>query len=132
MASEATLAAKKSLEDVTQIAQGGGNVTESAGDVLSISKRFGIRKEEYPILVECCKYWQNQVRRRYTFMWAEMHPKFEQHLNMKRAVLMHLDAEYSIRHGRNVVNYQYPLQLGFKGMIEKCRKKIKKATSEMA
>jgi 4-hydroxyphenylacetate decarboxylase large subunit len=129
MAGEAALAAQKSLEDITQTAQGGGNVTESVGDVLSISKRFGIRKEEYPLLVECCKYWQNKSAEDTAFLWAEMHPKFEQHLNMKKAVLMHMDAEYSIRHGRNVVNYQYPLQLGFKGMIEKCRQKIKEATS---
>lgn len=129
MAGEAAFAAQKSLEDVTQAAKGGGNVAQSVGDVLSISNRFGIRKEEYPLLVDCCKYWENKSVEDTAFLYAAMHPKFQQHLNMKKAVLMHMDAEYSIRHGRNVVNYQYPLQLGFKGMIEKCQRKINETTS---
>ena len=130
MEHEAEEAAKMSLEDVTVVAEGGGNVTESAGNVLSISKRFGIRKEEYPILIELCRYWRNKSAEDTSFMWAAMHPKYEQLLNMKKAVLMSADLESSIRHGRNVVNYQYPLQIGFKGMIEKCNDQINAHTGE--
>ncbi len=124
MEDEAANAAKRSLEDITVCATGGGNVTESAGNVLSISRRFGIRAEEYPVLVDICKYWVNKSSEDICWHAASIHPQYEAHLKMKQAVLMHFDLEYSVRHGRNVVNYQYPLQLGFKGMIEKCQKHI--------
>lgn len=128
METESAKAATKSLEDVTIVAEGGGNVTESVGNVLSISKRFGVRREEYPVIVELCRYWKNKSVEDSSFMWAAMHPRFGQFLNMKKAVLMCSDLETSVRHGRNVVNFQYPLQIGFKGMLEKCRRKIAENT----
>ncbi|TDA65621.1 MAG: MFS transporter [Clostridia bacterium] len=124
MEHEAEEASKMSLEEVVVLAKGGGNVTQSAGNVLSISGRFGIRREEFPMLVEVCRYWKNKSSEDTCFMWAAMHPKYDQYLNMKKAVLMHVDLEYSLRHGRNVVNYQLPLQIGFKGMIDACTEKI--------
>lgn len=124
METEAARAATRSLEEVTIVADGGGNVTESVGNVLSISKRFGVRREEYPMVVELCRYWKNKSVEDSSFIWAAMHPRFEQYMNMKKAVLMCSDLETSVRHGRNVVNFQYPLQLGLNGMIEKCHRKI--------
>ena len=124
MAHEAEAASLKSLEEITVIAEGGGNVTESAGNVLSISKRFGIRKEDYAALIEDCRYWKNKSSEDMGFMWGAMHPKYDEYLNIKKAVLVHVDLETSIRHGRNVVNYQYPLQIGFNGMIQECKDKI--------
>jgi 4-hydroxyphenylacetate decarboxylase large subunit len=124
MKHEAAEAINMPLEKVTVLAKGGGNVTESAGNVISISGRFGNRIEESPILLELCRYWSNKSAEDTCFMWAAMHPKYEEFINMKKAVLMHVDLESSIRHGRNVINYQLPLQIGFGGMIEKCKQSI--------
>lgn len=42
---------------VSVVGAGGGNVTKNFGNVISIAQKFGMRKEEIPVLVKVSKYW---------------------------------------------------------------------------
>lgn len=44
---------------VSVVGAGGGNVTKNFGNVISIAQKFGMRKEEIPVLVKVSKYWDN-------------------------------------------------------------------------
>jgi len=55
MYKEAKKAGKVSADEATTMGQGGGNVTKSAGNVLSLAGKFGLRKEEMPILIHIAK-----------------------------------------------------------------------------
>jgi 4-hydroxyphenylacetate decarboxylase large subunit len=48
-------AGKVSADQVTTMGQGGGNVTESVGNVISIAGKFGLRREEMPMLLDIAK-----------------------------------------------------------------------------
>ena len=49
--------AESSADAVSQVGAGGGNVTESYGEIVSLAKKFGMRKEDIPVLVKVSKYW---------------------------------------------------------------------------
>ncbi len=51
---------KASADTVTTMGQGGGNVTHSEGNVISIAGKFGIRKEEMPVLLKTARKWHNK------------------------------------------------------------------------
>lgn len=121
---DAKKASNMELEKITVLAKGGGVVSESTKNVLSISGRFGQRMDEYPALLEICRYWNNKSAEDTCYLWGTLHPEYSTLVNMKKAVLMASDMEYGNRHGRSVTNYQYPMQMGFKGMIDWCNQQI--------
>lgn len=117
-------ASNKALEEITILAEGGGIVSESTPEVLSISKRYGMRVEEYPALIEICKYWRNKSAEDTCYQWGEMHPEYKTLVNFKNSVLMCSDMEYGNRHGRSVTNYQIVFAKGFEGMKKRCQELI--------
>ncbi|MDR3670823.1 MAG: pyruvate formate lyase family protein [Holophaga sp.] len=121
---DASKASNMELEKITILGKGGGVVSGSTKEVLSISGRFGQRMDEYPALLELCRYWNNKSAEDTCYLWGTLHPEYSTLVNLKKAVLMSSDQEYGNRHGRSVTNFQYPLQMGFKGMIDWCRKQI--------
>lgn len=127
---DANKASNMELEKITILAKGGGVVSESTKDVLSISGRFGQRMEEYPMLLDICRYWNNKSSEDTCYLWGMLHPEYDTLVRMKKAVLMSSDMEYGNRHGRSVTNYQYAMQMGFKGIIEWCEKLIAENLSE--
>ncbi|HOJ19843.1 MAG TPA: 4-hydroxyphenylacetate decarboxylase large subunit [Ignavibacteriaceae bacterium] len=117
---EALKAGKLSADEVTTIGHGGGNVTESAGNVISIAGKFGIRKEEMPILLKTAKKWFNKsvedVGHKYEQLVTGYHTKEE----IMRAVICMFDSGYTLPQGREVINYYYPLQYGIEGIKTLC------------
>lgn len=117
-------ASNKALEEITILATGGGVVSESTDKVLSMARRFGLRVEEHPAMIEICKYWQNKSAEDTCWMWGTMHPEYDTLVKFKDVVLMAADMEYGNRHGRSVNNYQIVFSKGFQGMIERCKELI--------
>ncbi len=56
-------ASNKALEEITILATGGGVVSESTPEVLSMARRYGMRVEEHAALIEICRYWQSSLPR---------------------------------------------------------------------
>ncbi|MCI6574977.1 MAG: hypothetical protein MSC53_07430 [Arcanobacterium sp.] len=117
-------ASNKALEDVTILATGGGVVAEDTEDLISISKRYGLPREEYEGMLEACKYWENTSVEETSWMWGKMHPEYDTLVKFKDAVLMSSDMEYGNRHGRSVNSYAVVFTLGFEGMKKRCRELI--------
>ena len=46
-----------SVDELSKFGSGGGNVTESFGNVVSIAGKFGMRREEVPALLHIAKQW---------------------------------------------------------------------------
>ena len=55
---EAMESGKLTADTFTTVGKGGGNVIKSSGNVISIAGKFGLRKEELPILMEVAKKWK--------------------------------------------------------------------------
>lgn len=117
-------ASNKALEEVTILATGGGVVSESTPEVLSMARRYGMRIEEHAALIEICRYWQNKSAEDTCWKWGTLHPEYDTLVNFKNAVLMAADMEYGNRHGRSVTNYQIVFEKGFQGMIDRCKELI--------
>ena len=60
MYKDALESGKLTADTVTTMGKGGGNVTKSAGNVISIAGKFGLRIEEMPILLEVAKKWKDR------------------------------------------------------------------------
>ena len=118
------IASNKALEEITILATGGGVVSESTPQVLSMARRYGLRAEEHAALIEICRYWKNKSAEDTCWKWGTMHPEYDTLVRFKNAVLMAADMEYGNRHGRSVTNYQIVFEKGFQGMIDRCRELI--------
>jgi 4-hydroxyphenylacetate decarboxylase large subunit len=121
---EALEAGKLSSDTVTKWGKGGGNVTESVGDVLSIAGKFGLRKEELPILVEIAKRWKDKSVDDIGHKYEQMVPEYNEKEAIMRSVVCMFDSGYTLPQGREVMNFYYPLQYGIDGIINFCKKKI--------
>lgn len=124
MYQEALKAGKLSADTVTKWGKGGGNVTESVGNVLSIAGKFGLRKEELPILLETARRWQNKSVEDVGHKYEQCVPEYKEKEAIMRAVVCMFDSGYTLPQGREVIDYYYPLQYGIDGVIDICRKKI--------
>lgn len=123
-------AEEANLEAVCFSATGGGNVTESTGQVLSIANSYGLRVEEFPVVKWMSNYWNKKATVDVCPVWANYHPEYEKFYKLKRAVMNHADVEFGVRHGRNVVGFQIALQNGFGGMIEMAQQEAKVCLAE--
>lgn len=124
MYQEALDAGKVSADEVTTMGQGGGNVTKSIGNVMSIAGKFGMRKEEMPMLLKIAKKWHNKSVDDVGHKYEQMVPGYETKEEIMRAVICMFDSGYTLPQGREVMNYYYPLQFGINGIIEICREKL--------
>lgn len=126
---EAEAPAENEADSVSVVGAGGGNVTESYGEVISIAKKFGMRKEDIPVLVKVSKYWDGISVEDISTKYAKTLPGFEQFQNIMDSVLVMFDS-FAIPQGREVMNYYMPLQYGFDGILELCDEKIAKTMGE--
>ncbi|HBM16138.1 MAG TPA: MFS transporter [Lentisphaeria bacterium] len=124
MYKEALESGKLSADKVTTWGKGGGNVTKSTGNVISIAGKFGIRKEELAILMETARKWQNKSVDDVGHKYEQEVPGYKEKEAIMRSVICMFDSGYTLPQGREVVNYYYPLQYGIDGIIEICRKAI--------
>ena len=124
MYQEALEAGKVSADEVTTMGQGGGNVTKSIGNVMSIAGKFGMRKEEMPMLLKIAKKWHNKSVDDVGHKYEQMVPGYETKEEIMRAVICMFDSGYTLPQGREVMNYYYPLQFGINGIINICKEKL--------
>ena len=126
MYKEALESGKLSADEVSTMGKGGGNVTESIANVMSIAGKFGLRKEEMPILMEVAKKWKDKSVDDVGHKYEQLVPEYNEKEAIMRSVICMFDSGYTIPQGREVINYYYPLQYGIDGIIEICRESIGK------
>lgn len=121
--------AEAEADAVSIVGTGGGNVTQSYGNVISIAKKFGMRKEDVPVLVKAARYWAGKSVEEISYKYAEKTPAYKLHKDMMDSVICMFDS-FCIPQGREVMNYYLPLQYGWDGIIELCDKKIAETMGE--
>lgn len=92
MYKEALEAGKVSADTITTMGQGGGNVTKSVGNVLSVAGKFGLRKEEMPMLIKIAKKWHNKSVDDVGHKYEQMVPGYHEKEAIMRAVICMFDS----------------------------------------
>jgi len=95
---------------------GGGNVTQSSGNIVSIAGKFGIRAEQTPALIALARAWEGRSVEALGHKYEMLVPDYQMKENIMKSVICMFDSGYTIPQGREVVNYYYPLQYGFDGI----------------
>ncbi|MEG2765833.1 MAG: pyruvate formate lyase family protein, partial [Acidaminococcaceae bacterium] len=121
--------AESEADRVSIVGAGGGNVTESYGNIISIAKKFGMRKEDIPALIKASKPWDRVSIEELSTEYAKMTPEYDQHKKLMDSVVCMFDS-FAIPQGREVINYYFPLQYGWDGIIELCDQKIAETMGE--
>lgn len=121
--------AENEADSVSVVGAGGGNVTESYGNIISIAKKFGMRKEEIPVLVKVSKPWEGISIEELSDKYSQMTPGYDQFKRIMDSVICMFDS-FAIPQGREVMNYYMPLQYGFDRIIELCDEKIAEVMGE--
>lgn len=114
-----------SADELSQFGQGGGNVTKSFGNVVSIAGKFGMRKEEIPSLIRVAHEWLNKSVEDVSLRYEKLVPEYETKKMIMDSLICMFDSGYTIPQGREVINYYYPLEYGFEGLKEMARECIK-------
>ncbi|MCQ2966593.1 MAG: 4-hydroxyphenylacetate decarboxylase large subunit [Alphaproteobacteria bacterium] len=120
---------ESAADAVSMVGAGGGNVTKSYGNIISIAKKFGMRKEDVPVLVKASKPWDGCSVEDISTKYGKDTPNYKLHKAMMDSVVCMFDS-YCIPQGREVMNYYLPLQYGWDGIIELCNQKISETMGE--
>ena len=104
-------------------------VNHDYGNIISIAKKFGMRKEEIPVLVKVSKPWDGNSVEELSNKYAQYTPDYTLEQNIMESVLCMFDS-YCIPQGREVMNYYLPLQYGWDGIIELCNQRITETMGE--
>lgn len=112
-----------SADEVSRFGAGGGNVTASFGPVVSIAGKFGMRQEEVPAMLHTARAWVGKSVDDLGHKYEQMVPGYDVKEEIMKAVVCMFDSGYTLPQGREVINYYYPLQYGFDGLIEMARQK---------
>lgn len=107
-----------SAGELSKFGTGGGNVTKSFGKVVSIAGKFGMRQEEIPVLVKLAKEWVGRSVDDLGHKYEQMVPGYQTKENIMKSLICMFDSGFTLPQGREVINYYYPLQYGFDGLIE--------------
>ncbi len=107
-----------SAGELSEFGHGGGNVTKSFGNVVSIAGKFGMRKEEIPVLLKVANEWVGRSVEDLGHKYEKMVPDYEVKENIMRSLVCMFDSGFTLPQGREVINYYYPLQYGFDKIIE--------------
>jgi 4-hydroxyphenylacetate decarboxylase large subunit len=112
-----------SADEVSKFGAGGGNVTKSFGNVVSIAGKFGIRQEEIPALIRVAHEWVGKSVDDLRSKYEQMVPDYDLKEKIMRSVICMFESGFTLPLGREVINYYYPLQYGFDGLIEMARER---------
>ena len=112
-----------SADELSKFGSGGGNVTESFGDVVSIAGKFGMRREEIPALLHIAKQWVGKSVDDLGHKYEQMVPDYGIKEAIMRSIVCMFDSGYTLPQGREVVNYYYPLEHGFDALIQMAKEK---------
>jgi 4-hydroxyphenylacetate decarboxylase large subunit len=114
-----------SADELSKYGTGGGNVTRSFGSVVSLAGKFGMRQEEVPATLRIAREWVNKSVDDICHRYEKMVPEYPIKESIMRNVVCVMDSGYTLPQGREVMNYYYPLQYGFDGIIAICEKRMK-------
>lgn len=116
---------ESAADAVSVVGAGGGNVTKSYGEIISLAKKFGMRKEEIPVLVKASKPWAGisveDLADKYSKMIGEK--EYKQYRQLMDSVVCMFDS-FAITQGREVINYYLPLEYGFDRLLELCDERM--------
>jgi 4-hydroxyphenylacetate decarboxylase large subunit len=124
---EASKSVGSAADELSHVGEGGGNVTKSFGEVVSIAGKFGMRKEEIPVLLKVANEWVGKSVEDVSLRYEKMVPEYDTKEKIMRSLVCMFDSGYTIPQGREVINYYYPLQYGFdrlKEIAEECRNRV--------
>jgi 4-hydroxyphenylacetate decarboxylase large subunit len=125
--SKASKSVGSAADELSHVGQGGGNVTQSFGEVVSIAGKFGMRKEEIPALLKVANEWIGKSVEDVSLRYEKMIPEYDTKEKIMRSLVCMFDSGYTIPQGREVINYYYPLQYGFDKLTEmakECRDRV--------
>ncbi|MCX7970967.1 MAG: 4-hydroxyphenylacetate decarboxylase large subunit, partial [Negativicutes bacterium] len=100
-------------DDNQSFGSGGGNVTRSFGEVVSIAGKFGARREEIAPLLRLAEYWQQRSVESLSNRYEREMPEYEEKEALMQSLVCMFDSGYTLPQGREVANYAYPLVYGF-------------------
>jgi 4-hydroxyphenylacetate decarboxylase large subunit len=109
------------VDEHSKFGTGGGNVVKSFGRVVSIAGKFGMRQEEIPILLRLARMWSGKSVDDLGHHYEMMVPGYETKEKIMRNIVCMFDSGYTLPQGREVINYYYPLEHGFDGLIAMAR-----------
>ncbi|MGA7461083.1 MAG: 4-hydroxyphenylacetate decarboxylase large subunit [Candidatus Korobacteraceae bacterium] len=112
-----------SADDLSKFGSGGGNVTESFGNVVSIAGKFGMRREEIPALLHIARQWVGKSVDDLGHKYEQMVPDYATKEAIMRSIVCMFDSGYTLPQGREVINYYYPLEYGFDALIRMAHEK---------
>ncbi len=118
---EAMKRGSASVDEHSKFGQGGGNVVKSFGKVVSIAGKFGMRQEEVPALIRLAKMWVGKSVDDLGSKYEQMVPNYETKEAIMRSIVCMFDSGFTLPQGREVINYYYPLEYGFDGIIKIAR-----------
>ena len=110
-----------SADEHSTFGEGGGNVTQSFGKVVSLAGKFGIRTEEVPGLLKLARLWVGKSVDDLGHKYEQMVPDYEVKEALMRSIICMFDSGYTLPQGREVINYYYPLEYGLDGLIAMAR-----------
>lgn len=84
--------AESEADSVSMVGAGGGNVTESYGNVISLAKKFGMRKEEIPALVKASKPWDGVSIEDISAKYAKFTPGYDLEQRIMESVICMFDS----------------------------------------
>lgn len=114
-----------SADEVSAYGSGGGNVTESFGNVVSIAGKYGLRKEEVRVLTKLARMWVNKSVDDVGHKYEQLVPEYPIKEAVMRSVICMFDSGYTLPQGREVINYYFPLEYGYDRLIAMCAEGIK-------
>ncbi|MCK9281645.1 MAG: 4-hydroxyphenylacetate decarboxylase large subunit [Melioribacteraceae bacterium] len=115
---EALKRGSASVDEHSKFGQGGGNVTKSFGKVISIAGKFGMRQEEIPALLKLAKMWYGKSVDDLGNKYEKMVPEYKTKEQIMRSIICMFDSGFTLPQGREIINYYYPLEYGFDGIIK--------------
>jgi len=121
--------AENEADAVSIVGAGGGNVTKSYGNIISLAKKFGMRKEEIPVLVKASEPWRGISIEDLADKYSRTLPGYGQYRDLMDSVVCMFDS-FAIAQGREVSNYYVPLEYGFDRIIEICNERMAEVMGE--
>ncbi len=118
---EALKRGSASVDEHSKFGQGGGNVPNSFGKVVSIAGKFGMRQEEIPALLKLARLWYGKSVDDLGNRYEKMVPGYGTKEKIMRNIVCMFDSGFTLPQGREVINYYYPLEYGFDGIIKIAR-----------
>lgn len=95
---------------------GGGNVVSSFDNVISIAGKFGIRKEELPVLKKIARSWVGRSVEDIGNKYAALIPNYDMKQKLLNTKVNFMDNGYTLVQGRETMDFYFPLKYGLEGV----------------